>query len=425
LIRLRTAIRLYPALWLGPVLIVMCSSYVVGYILRDPTVPYVTGLSSQPVTTLGLIVPIAAGLAAWEAARLRRGGLWDFPAVRGRLAVSSVPLALIWGVSVLSVTAGVLTALIANGLLVPDPRPLIVVAVVVAAHTLGGFALGLRLPVTVAAPAAMIVSFVWQVMIRTVQPGWTHLLTGQSLEACCSPDIDLAPVAVVAPVLVGLGIAAAGCVLIVRRPSVVTLAFAGVLLLAGLVPAASLASTQPTGDPYVPRGEDQLVCAASIPAVCVWPEHRALLDETAAVVARAAGRWSSIGLDVPARFDEDLFAVPRENTAHFGLGVVWSRDQLVDSLSYAMLPPWTDCPGAYLGVPAVDYLRAYYALTAGMSPSGLQQVFAGIPSYENFDVLTVVHEVAEQNSEAQLKWVTRNDAALRACDRRPQLDPSA
>jgi hypothetical protein len=423
LIRIRTAIRLYPALWLAPVLVVMCAWYAHSQVFRFDPEPYLVSLTSQPLSTLGLIGPIVAGLAAWEAARLRRGGVWHFPAARSRLVVAGWPIVLTWAVGFAAVGAAVWTILLAKGFAVPDPRPLMVAGVVVAAHTLLGFAFGLSVSVVVAAPVAIATSLLWQVMPRAAQPLWTHLLTSQQLSTCCSAASDIGSVAMIAPVLVALGIMGASTVIMFRAASRVTVGFAVLVLAVGVAAGGVVASTEPRGDAGVARDERHLVCAGSEPEVCVWPEHASRLGEVAEIGRDAMAAWASVGLSVPGRFDEAFLSRPRDDVLRFGFGLQSSRDQIVATMAYAMLPSFLECPEGYLGYEAFEPLRAWYSATAGMSAGGLESEFGGVPySSDGLDLLTMARRIMSLPVTKQREWVVRNSWALGACDRPAALN---
>lgn len=344
---------------------------------------------------------------------------------RRRLAVVAWPLGLIWAVGFAAVAAGVWTVLATKGFLLPDPRPLAVAAVVIAAHALAGFAFGLSLPIVVAAPVAMGVSLLWQVMPRAIQPLWTHLLTSQQLETCCGPATDLAPAALAAPVLVALGIAGAAAILIAWRRVAASAVLALCVLLVGITAGSVVASTQPDGEASVGRDERWLVCAGSRPEVCVWPERESRLAEVADIARYAATEWSRAGLDVPARFDEAFFSPPRDDVLRFLFYVGASRDEIINSLTDGMLPEILSCSGPYPGYAEFDTLQAWYAAAAGMSADGLDSTFGGLISYaDDVAVLDRLKQVRRLPLADQRDWVLRNEWALGACDRPAQLAPA-
>lgn len=422
MIQLRTAIRVYPAAWLAPVLIVLCVWYARSMVFRADPDPYLTGLSAQSLTTQGLVAPVVAALAAWEAARLRRGGVWELPIARSRLTVAAWPAGFIWLVGTAAVTAGVLSIITTKGFLIPDLRPLSLAALVVAAHTLAGFALGLLLPIVVAAPVAMGAALLWQVMPRAIQPLWTHVLTSQQLEACCATATDIADAALVAPALVAGGVAVASVIVILARRSRLRLVAAAGALAVGLAAGSVVASTQLDGDAWVPRDESALVCEAGPPEVCVWPEHASRLTEVAGIARAAAAGWGQFGVAVPARFDEAYLSPRREGVLSFGFGLHSSRDEIVSSMAYAMVPPFIQCPGAFVGFEAFDPLYAWYATTAGVSHDGLEHAFGRHTVLNDKPVLALVEEVRSLPPDQQTDWVLRNEWAMGACDRNPQLE---
>ncbi|MEP7360764.1 MAG: hypothetical protein ABI744_04210 [Chloroflexota bacterium] len=427
MIRIRTAIRMYPAVWLAPMLIVLCIWYARAMVFRSDPDPYLPSLSAQPMSTQGLVAPILAALAAWESARLRRGGIWQMSIVRRRIAVVAWPLVIIWAVGFVAVASGVVAVLVAKGFLIPDPRPLAVAGLVLGAHTLAGFAFGLLLPIVVAAPVAMAVSLLWQVMPRAIEPLWTHLLTSQQLETCCAVDTDIGVAALAAPALVALGVAVAAAIVIAGKRTPATAALTVAALAAGLVSASVIASSEPRGDVGVARNEAVLQCSGAVPEVCLWPEHASRLSEVSGIVRAAATAWTGIGVQVPTRFDEAFAGAVRPGTLHFRLWLGASRDHVIDSISYEMVPGYIDCPGAYMAAGAFDPLRAWYAATAGMSAEALGEEFGSLRAYsEDFDieVLALVDDIRSQSPDRQREWVERNTWALGACDRSPDLRPA-
>lgn len=423
--RLQTIMRISPAAWLALPLVLLAILYVRTYILRGATEPYAAGLSSQAVTTMGLIAPICAGLGAWEAGRLRRAGVWDMPMVRYR----SVVVAWLIGppvlVGIVAVMAGVEAVLLANGLIVPDHRPVAVAAAVITAHSLAGFAVGVWIPTSIAVPAAIVVSFLWQIMIRVVEPLWLHLLSGQALEACCGTDTDIASAAFWAPIFVAAGIAVGALVLILARSGRVAIIAGCLALSVGLGTGSVIAQGQPDGEAHVGRDEALLVCSdpANTPRVCVWPEHAWRLSGVTALATRATRAWDALGIDVPRSFSEAVFSKPSAGTLYLRFTDTATDDDIIGSMAYGMLPPWTECPGAYRAVYAIDYLQAWYAASAGMSDEALTARFADLAFAGKPDILEAVNKVRALPPDLQRRWVIQNDSALRACDREPLLDP--
>lgn len=423
--RLWTILRSSPAAWLSVPLVLLAVLYVRTYILRWMVDPYATGLSSQAATTLGLIAPICAGLGAWEAGRIRRSRAWAAPLVRRK----GVAIAWLVGppivVGVAAVVAGMLAVLVANGLLLPDPRPVLVVTAVITAHTLAGFALGTWLATVVAVPTAIIVSFTWQVMVRVLDPLWTHLLTGQALERCCGASDDIAPEAIWAPVAAAAGIAVAARLAITARSVPGAVAMAAVPLLIGLVAASAIAQGRPDGASHVDRSEAALVCSdgATGPRVCIWPEHEPRLPEAVMLAEQATSAWQRFGLEVPSELTESMRVDESRDTLRFVLSSAASSDDVIGGLAYEMVPPWIECTGLPAAQLAPDYLEAWYAAAAGMSPSGLEARFSGV-SFGTFpDILELVSAVRALPVRQQRAWVEHNDWAARACDREPDLDP--
>ncbi|HET6380106.1 MAG TPA: hypothetical protein VFH63_03605 [candidate division Zixibacteria bacterium] len=405
-------------------MIVLSAIYALGY---QPATddPYGVSLTAAGTVTLGFVAPVCAALAAWEGGRLRRADWWTLPHVRPLAMVAGALLAPVIVAGMLAVFAAIIVEFAKGGLLaVPDLRLVVLSLFVSGGHAMVGFAVGLRVPVVVAAPSVLVASYLWMAFPRAMEPLWLRHLNG-SLSSCCLPQDDLALSAVLAAAMVALGMVAAGGVLIALRGRWRNV----VIGLGVLVASFGLAIPLVSGlgpDPVVARNPDSLVCRASSGVtVCVWPEHGERLEEVAGITTRAVERWRAVGLSVPSSYREARVTDADPETSGFGFSRHSSQADILHALAYGLLPAWPACAetGAYPGFDARDPLHAWYDATGGMSKADLEQRFppSGVPG--DPAPLEILNRLSAATPEERADWLADNLAAVASCDREPQLLP--
>lgn len=412
MIRLATAIRTMPALWLSPVIVIAAGWYAT---LLSPADGYAVAASAKGTAALGLIVPFAAATAAWEGARVRRAGLWAGPWVRRRAVTVAASLWPSILVPVLATIAGVATALLQSGGGAPDVRMVTVAALDIAAFGLAGFAAGLLLPFAAAGPLSIVAPLFWLTFVPAMYPVWLRHVTGMFRD-CCSSSEDLAIRPVLASSIVDLGLLAAAAVCIsslawglragAALASVVVTAAIGLSLVAGMEFA-----------PVVPRDTAQLVCADVAGShACVWPEHRSSLVALVRVMPSVLEGWRAVGTGIPTEFTEAHPAVAASGSAAISLsGAPTDDDSMIALLASSLLPAFPDCEGGGTGWQATEYLQAWFEWTGGMSQAGLAlrhgQVFdEGYPP-----VIQTVSAAAAATPEVRQSWLGRVRAITQAC----------
>lgn len=421
----RSILRVNSGSWLALPMILLAAIFSWNYqpVTSDP---YAVALSAAGTITLVFVAPICAALGAWEAARFRRAAWWRMPHVRSGAEIAAWSTGPVILAGSVAVTVAAILQLTRSGLLVPDVRLLALSVLVIAAHTLLGFSAGLWVPVVIAAPAALILSFLWMAFLATIEPLWVRHLSG-SLSTCCGVQQDLAPAALAAASLVAAGMIAGALVLIMQqRWSLVRGGIAVVSVAIAIATGSAIAS--PLGpDPVVARDASALVCAndASGVEVCVWPEHARRLDEVLAIAARAVSAWQAAGIPSPRGFSEAAAAGQAQPA--FGFSLESTEADIVGALAYSLLPPWPSCAdtGPYPSASVLDDLEAWFAAVAGMSAPDLAERF-DVPSVPaDRAPLDEVRALRERPREVQQEWVARNLEAARDCVGAPVNVPAA
>lgn len=353
--------------WLAFPCLVLCGVWFLGNGDSAATVGYRLADTTQAASSMVLIGPILAGLAAvagdrWAAggwplqpwsrrtARVAAGALWPFPAVAG-LALLVVGLIAVPGAQA-------------------DARVMGSAWAVVSGLAILGFGVGTRLPAAWAAPAMMVTAYLFFALPLIMEPLWLRQITGM-WSGCCAVDQDLDPRASAAVLAVALAFAKAGLLLGFTRQSVVaTAAMAATGLVVG---AALVAKSGP--DPAVPRDVRVLVCADRL---CLWPEHDSARGRAQVAVAAVDRAGKELSLRVPATYSEaeparygGLVADPRA-----------SHPMLLLSSTSALLPGYSPECAAHLestGAQAYPYevlavARGVLATRAGLPASDLAEL---------------------------------------------------
>lgn len=409
-----SALRTCPAVWVGPVLAVL-AMLASSYISVTIPEPYPLALTSAGASSLFLVAPVCAACAAWEGGRLRRAGWHALPHVRSTLVVALASLAPVVVVGLIAVALAIAFKFVgASAMAAPDPRVVAKTIVVLLAHALLGFAIGVRVPSVVAVSSVLLVDYAWMVLPIGLEPLWLRHLNGTWL-SCCGLPTDLSPRAFAGVVVVAVGLAGTAVFLMGQPVDLLRLSLsvvptavgvsAGVLLVQGMGP-----------DPVAARDPSVLVCSSGQPRVCVWPEHYGRLDEVSAIAAEASKAWRRFGIAVPAEFTEYRSALS-SGTNSFGFSLTSRRSDIIISLANSLLPPMAQCEGKpFLGGAAGSYARAWFGSVAGLSHAELRVRFGP-------DVVNKVAAVQSLSVERQRAWLERNLAAWQACDVAPQLDP--
>jgi len=416
MIRLRTAVRVMPAIWLALPLTAFACWYVTLLYASDG---YTVDATAKASMTIGFVGAVLAACAAWEGSRLRRSGLWAAPSVRSRWAVAFWVLLPVVLVGLVAVSAAMVVNLARSGAgFVPDWRFVAMTAIDLVAYSAAGLAAGLLLPIAVAGPLAIMGTFIWLGFVPAIEPVWLRHLTGMFRD-CCGLEQDLALRAVVASTVVDLGIVAAAGLLTAGPWPRLTRAGAA---LGALVVAFVIAVPMVAGMIYAPvvaRDTGLLQCKENGDlTVCLWPEHQARADEVVEIATAARDRWMGAGITVPALFTEADRSVAPSDALFFSFnGADSDEGNVINSLASSLLPPFPDCEGGSTGGMALIYLQAWYDAAGGMSQSALEREWGEMLDEPNYPApLKLVDQLEHATPAQQADWISRTETASQQCD---------
>jgi hypothetical protein len=308
--------RLHPranaAVPAAPVLLCIVALYVSSDYVAGDLDGYWTAATAKAASALIFIAPVTAACAAWEAGRLRRAGVADGTPTRNgwQIAGASLAPALLLGFLALAAALAVARLHMESAPGWPDARIIASACVVLCAHIVAGYAIGMWLPAVAAVPVVLVGDYLWNVYPPAMEPLWLRHLT-QPASGCCMNTAAVDPGGIAAPALVAVGLAAlavAAAAVSRRTPRLGSLPSSAPYLGSALAVVAALATTsagvglvdQLGPDAIRARPVSDLVCAAPQGVrVCVWPEHASRLAETERTVSTAVERLRLVGVSPP------------------------------------------------------------------------------------------------------------------------------
>ncbi|HJQ87527.1 MAG TPA: hypothetical protein VJ820_08715 [Propionibacteriaceae bacterium] len=416
-----TTLRISPAAWFAVPMAIATVLYSAAY---QPATSdgYSVALTAAGTVTMSFIAPFVAVSSAWEASRLRRAGWWGAPHVRSHLTIALWSIAPAVAAGSLALVLSVAAQFRGFDAVVPDLRLVATDLVVIVAHAVAGFALGLRLPIVVAGPIAVIGSYAWMAVPRALEPLWIRHLTG-SFEACCLLQEELAPHALVGALLVASGLMAAALIVIargwLRGPIAAAIGSVAIGFGSGALIVSGLGAS-----PAVPRDTADLVCRSRASTeLCVWREHADRLNETMQLLSTARSRWQAEGIEVPTVFTEES---ERDGAASFGFSLAATRDDLLHGLAYAVAAPWPPCAESepYPGGMAVEIVHAWLDYVGGMSVEDIAMRLPAETGPGNPTPAEAVHSLSALSLDERSAWLSANLAAIRQCGILPRPIPS-
>ncbi|MFE9659199.1 hypothetical protein [Streptomyces sp. NPDC005955] len=414
---LRTALRSSAATWALPFLIGFVLLALGDDLSSWVTVGYWPSATANATFALPFVNAVCAGVAAWEVARFTRGRVFDQTAARGPLAITAPVLLPVAVLGLLALLAALFTSVSAAGVGpgLPQPGVLLVMVGLLLANILVGSVVGRVLPGVLAAPLALVGSFVVNAYPAALTLWWPRHLVAGGLDGCCAVDETLDPSALWSAGAFAASVSLGALALIRFRGRLPALLTALALTAGGTALAAHLARDL-TDTVVRPRPPAALHCTGSRPTVCLWPEvrHPATVHRaTRTVVARL----ERAGVPVPDTLT--MAARPGPGASKLGIPTDATAADVPAGVASGLLPEPPACALRGAPYPAADAelpLAAWLYATAG-EPHPVVAGRFGAPE------AALARKVRDQPRDVQLAWYERNRAALTTCGTRPDLDP--
>ncbi|MFD3513631.1 hypothetical protein [Streptomyces sp. NPDC058657] len=298
---------------------------------------------------------------------------------------------------------------------VPSPEILGMWLFVLTAHSMAGFLIGKYLPRVLAAPLALIASFLLTAYPAAFEPLWLrHLVTG-GISTCCSLDQTLDWRGPASAASVALGVLAAVVLILAALPRVTRMLTAVVSMALGLTAGVLLAGGL-SADPVKARSKSELQCESGNPRICIWPELSGDSEVIRENAADARARLMRVGLAMPDTLTMDN--KPGQGELFLGS---WSKPTptaIRSGVAHGLIPdgpPECWLAGSpFPGGAAFGPLASWATLTAG--GDGAEMAVR----YGQKDHALAV-EVTKWPAPRQKEWFDHNRKSLDDCTTKPAV----
>lgn len=379
------------------------------------TAHYWPSATGNATFALPFVGAACAAVAAWEGARLHRGGVFDQAPVRSPLAITVPILMPVAAMGLLGMTAALLTSAAAAdvGIGLPHLGITLVAAGVLLANTLAGHLIGRTMPGVLAAPLALIGAFFLNAYPSSWSTYWLRHVVGGGLDSCCSVDAVIDQRAIVSGGVFAAAVCLAALFLIHRRGGTIAVA-AALVLTAGGFGAAGYIARDLTADAVQPRPTSALICDGNQPTICLWPEveDRDMVQRES---RKALARLKQAGIRVPTTLT--MAAKPEAGATKLGIPTNLRANDVPAGVASGLLPEPPACAlkgDPYPAAAAASPVAAWLYTTAGEPAQAVEGRFGPQEA-------ALAQKVRKQPRAAQLDWYERNMQAMKSCRTQPQL----
>lgn len=320
-------LRISPAVWLTLPTLILSILYVTKATYSNN---YGVAATAGATSSMAFLVGFVAMTAAWEAARLRRGGIWDAPHTRSRLEITIIAVTPSILLGAVFLFGTVVAASVYGQAGMPEIRMVVVGFIAICAWSLVGFLAGLRLPMSVSLPSMLLAPFLWFAFVPALPVEWLRHLSGMYRD-CCRIGADIAPAALLAGLIMNVTIIVVALYAIGafrRRWSRIA---ATAMLVTGFIVSSAFAwNVGPI--PEVARDQSALRCSTvSAVELCLWPEHDGPTQLFRPTLTALIGELARQELPIPGRWSEELASATSVDTLTLDL---WKSDP--DSIRWSI-----------------------------------------------------------------------------------------
>ncbi|QBR04632.1 hypothetical protein D7Y56_01005 (plasmid) [Streptomyces sp. S501] len=407
--RISTLLRSGPAAWAALVLVPVLVWFSAQN--TESTIAYWPSISSQTTIVVGFISAACGAGAAWEAARLRQGGITVLAPARGSLSVAVLhlgPVAVLGLIAMIAPFAVIVTS-VASTPGLPNPAILAVSYSVVLAHIALGWFVGARMPKLLGAATMLIFGYLWGFWPAALGGlPWLRHLNGQGVTECCGLDQDPSIRSLAATVTFSLAIVAA----VVLSSALSHRLWRPLLSLTGFTVATTVALTLAVPlDFQGTQARDTALrtCTGQNPQICLWPEQNTRRADISHWAEETTAQLSAVGV-TPARQVE--FGDPQPDKTNVASNIATSP------LPNEAPPCALRQGAAYPGDEAMIAIYAWLSLTGGVPKSDLAQRWP-------LEAISLAEQIRALPTQAQHAWYERNMRSVHDCAVLPDLDPAS
>lgn len=363
-------LRISPAIWLTLPTLILSIFYLTKAIYPNN---YGVAATAGATSSMAFLVGLVAMTAAWEASRLRRGGIWAAPHTRSRLDITIIAVTPSIVLGAVFLLGTVLAASVYGQAGLPEIRMVVVGFVAICAWSLVGFLAGLRLPMSVSLPGMLLVPFLWFAFVPALPVEWLRQLSGMYRD-CCRIGADIAPAALLAGLIMNVTIIVVVLYAIGALRMRWSRIAATVMFVTGVMVSSAFAwNVGPI--PEIGRDPSALRCTeVGGTELCLWPEHDSPTQQFRPTLTAVIVELARQDLPIPGRWSEELASATSVDTLTLDL---WKPDP--DSIRWSIaqgLAPWPVCseaPDTAFSGSSIDVLRGWWFTAMGGSEAMLQE----------------------------------------------------
>ena len=409
-------LRISPAVWLTLPTLILSILYVTKAIYPNN---YGVAATAGATSSMAFLVGFVAATAAWEAARLRRGGIWDAPHTRSRLEITIIAVTPSILLGAVFLFGTVVAASVYGQAGMPEIRMVVVGFIAICAWSLVGFLAGLRLPMSVSLPSMLLAPFLWFAFVPALPVEWLRHLSGMYRD-CCRIGADIAPAALIAGLIVNVTIIVVALYAIGALRMRWSRIAATAMFVTGFIVSSAFAwNVGPI--PEVARDQSALRCSTvSAVELCLWPEHDGPTQLFRPTLTALIGELARQELPIPGRWSEELAGSTSGDTLSLDL---WKSDPDAIRWSIAQgLAPWPACskiPNTSFSDIPIDVLRGWWFTAMGGSEAMLQEnlgwLIADPSASGGIPIKELYSAVGAASVASRVAWLERLTSSAAEC----------
>ncbi|MFF3735632.1 hypothetical protein ACFYXM_36635 [Streptomyces sp. NPDC002476] len=407
--RTTTLLRSGPAVWTALVLVPVLAWFSAQN--TESTIAYWPSVSSQTTIVIGFISAACGAGAAWEAARIKQGGIAVLAPARRMLSITFLhlgPIAVLGVITMIAPFAVIMTS-VASPSGFPNPTILAVSYSVILAHIALGWFVGARMPKLLGATAMLLFGYLWGFWPAALGGlPWLRHLNGQGVTECCGLDQEPSIRSMAATLTFSLAIVTA----VVLSTALRHRLWRPLLSLTGFTVATAVALTLAVPlDFHGTQARDTALrtCSGQNPQICLWPEQNTQRANITHWADETVAQLATVGV-TPARQVE--FGDPRPDKAKVASNIATSP------LPNEPPPCALRQGAAYPGEEAMTAIYAWLSLTGGVPKNDLAQRWP-------HEAIALAEKIRALPAQAQRAWYERNMRSVHDCAVLPDLAPAS
>lgn len=413
--RLATVLRTSSATWLAlPSLALIVLATSANRATPEFASGHAPAIAAGAFSMLIFAAAATAGCGAWEAARIRRSGVWDLAPWRARYAIAANALWPVFalGGGLMLVTQVQRYVMAGTWPTVPSVPAVLVAVLLPVPYAVIGFAVGCLIRSwLVAVPLMFVGTWFWIGFVgnSTVEIPGTVWLRHVSTYTMRTPDLSqvIAPEALLVPLLFTGSLAGAAALLWLRRRVLVRGTLAAGLALAGVGTCFALAGGWGYQTPMAASGMREVCGKQATPTVCVPELYEERLPRTEAAARQVVERLAAVGVPKPTKVTHASLTDRNQP----GVWRMWYAADPSDAelLHSAATAPVPEATRACLDGEVAEVLDRWLVLVSGLGEK------APPAQYPEDEFTSAARQLTERPKAQQRAWFEETVLEAKRC----------